>query len=105
VSEEGRVSDEVVAIRTYVLVCAALVILTVLTIVLAQVDLRGWNTMVGLAIAAAQAILSAVFFMHLRWSRPMTRLVALVALLWLGILVVGTMDDILTRGWLAVPGK
>src|SRR5919201_2080558 len=97
--------DEVVAVRTYVLVCATLILLTVLTVVLAQIDLRGWNTAVGLAIAVVQAALSAAFFMHLRWSQPMTRLVALAALLWLGILVVGTMDDVLTRGWLPVPGK
>jgi hypothetical protein len=33
------------------------------------------------------------------------RLVAVVALLWLGILIVGTLDDVITRGWLPVPGK
>jgi caa(3)-type oxidase subunit IV len=82
-----------------------MVVLTVLTIVLAQIDLHGWNTALGLAIAAGQAWLSAAFFMHLRWSQPMTRVIALAALLWLGILVVGTMDDMLTRGWLPVPGK
>ena len=98
-------SEKIVPVRIYVIACAAMVVLTVLTVVLALIDLRGWNTAVGLAIAAAQAWLSAVFFMHLRWSQPMIRLVAMVALLWLGILVVGTMDDILTRGWLAVPGK
>jgi cytochrome c oxidase subunit 4 len=98
-------SEKIVAVRASMAVCAMLVVLTVLTIVLAQIDLHGWNTAVALAIAAAQASLSAVFFMHLRWSQPMTRLVALAALLWLGILVVGTMDDVLTRGWLPVPGK
>jgi hypothetical protein len=29
----------------------------------------------------------------------------MIALLWLAILIVGTMDDVLTRGWIAVPGK
>ena len=43
--------------------------------------------------------------MHLRWSQPITRLVGAAALLWLAILMVGTLDDILTRGWLPVPGK
>ena len=98
-------SEKIVPVRTYVLVCVALVALTVATIVLAQIDLRGWNTVLELAIAAGQAVLSALFFMHLRWGRPMARLVAVVGLLWLGILIVGTMDDALTRGWLPVPGK
>jgi cytochrome c oxidase subunit IV len=81
------------------------VALALLNVVLALVDLRGWNTVVGLAIAASQAALSALFFMHLRWTRPITRLVAVIGLVWLGILIVGTMDDALTRGWLPVPGK
>ena len=29
----------------------------------------------------------------------------LLGLLWLGILIVGTTDDLLTRGWLPNPGK
>jgi len=47
----------------------------------------------------------ALFFMRLRWSPAMTRLVAVAALLWLAILIVGVLDDMLTRGWIPVPGK
>ena len=90
---------------TYVRTCLALALLTLLNIALALVDLRGWNTVVGLLIAAVQAVLSALFLMHLRWTRPVTRLVAVIGLLWLGILIFGTMDDLLTRGWLPIPGK
>lgn len=97
--------EKIVPIGTFIVTCAALILLTLLNIVLALIDLRGLNTVVGLAIAAAQAALSAMFLMHLRWSRPATRLVGIIALLWLGILIVGTMDDVLTRGWLAIPGK
>jgi cytochrome c oxidase subunit IV len=97
--------DRIVPARTYVAVCAALLILTAITVGLAHVDLRGLNSVVGLAIAALKAALIAWFFMHLRSSWSMTRVVGVAALLWLGILIVGTLDDILTRGWLAVPGK
>jgi caa(3)-type oxidase subunit IV len=97
--------EEIAPTLTYVVACAALVVLTLINIVLAQVDLRGFNTVTGLVIAAAQGVISALFLMHLRWTWPVTRLVALIALLWLGILIVGTMDDVLTRGWLPVPGK
>ena len=97
--------EKVVPTMTYIAACAALVVLTVLNIVLALVDLRGFNTVVGLVSAAIQAALSATFLMHLRWSRPVTRLVGIIGLLWLGILIVGTMDDLLTRGWLPVAGK
>jgi cytochrome c oxidase subunit 4 len=69
------------------------------------VNLHGWNTVVGLGIAALKALLIALFFMHLRMSGGLTRLVGVAALLWLAILIAGTLDDLLTRGWLGVPGK
>ena len=98
-------SEKPVPVPTYVAVCAILVALTLLNIGLALLDLRGWNTVVGLLIAASQAAISGMFFMHLRWSRPLIRLSAIIGLLWLAILIVGTMDDVLTRGWIPVPGK
>jgi caa(3)-type oxidase subunit IV len=97
--------EEIAPTSAYLLAGGALIVLTFLNIALSQVDLRGANTVVGLLIAAVQAVVSATVLMHLRWSRPMTRLVAVIGLLWLGILIVGTMDDALTRGWLPIPGK
>jgi hypothetical protein len=32
-------------------------------------------------------------------------LAAVAGLLWLSILLAGTLDDVITRGWLPVPGK
>jgi len=101
----GSHAEAVGSVATYVVVGACLIGLTVLSIGLALVDLRGWNSLIALLIAVVQAIVGGVYFMHLRWSPPMTRLVGLLALLWLGILIVGIMDDVLTRGWLPVPGK
>jgi caa(3)-type oxidase subunit IV len=98
-------SEKIAATSTCVIACAVLVVLTLFNIVLALIDLQGWNTPVALLIAASQAAVSAMFLMHLRWSRPVIRLVAMIALLWLAILIVGTMDDVLTRGWIPVPGK
>jgi caa(3)-type oxidase subunit IV len=98
-------SEKIAATSTSLIACAVLVVLTLFNIVLALIDLHGWNTPVALLIAASQAAVSAMFLMHLRWSRPVIRLVAMIALLWLAILIVGTMDDVLTRGWIPVPGK
>lgn len=97
--------DKVVAIRTYLVVCLTLLVLTGLTIGLAHVNLGGWNSPVAMAIAVIKGVLIALFFMHLRSSPSVTRLVGLAGLLWLGILIVGTMDDVVTRGWLPMPGK
>jgi cytochrome c oxidase subunit IV len=97
--------DHVIPVPVYLLVCAVLLVLTAGTIGLAHVNLHGLNAAVALAIAAAKAVLIALFFMHLRWSPAITRVVGLAALLWLAILMVGTLDDVLTRGWLPMPGK
>ena len=100
-----RMPQEIGSTRTTLLVGAVLLLLTGTTIVVAHVNLHGWNPLVGLGIAATKALLIALFFMHLRVSPGMTRLVGLAALLWLSILLVGTLDDVLTRSWLVVPGK
>jgi cytochrome c oxidase subunit IV len=97
--------ERIVPRRTYVLVCVALLVLTAATLALARVELGPFHTPVALAIAGAKAVLVGLFFMHLRYSPPLTRLTAVAALVWLGILIAGTMDDVLTRGWLPVPGK
>jgi hypothetical protein len=58
-----------------------------------------------LGIAATKALLIAVVFMHLRHGTATSGLAAVAGLLWLSILLAGTLDDVITRGWLPVPGK
>jgi cytochrome c oxidase subunit 4 len=98
-------SSEITAVRTYLLVALVLLLLTGLTIGLAFLPLGAWHTPVALGIAATKALLVAWFFMHLRASHAITRLTALAGLLWLSIMLVGTLDDVITRGWLPIPGK
>jgi cytochrome c oxidase subunit 4 len=98
-------SSEITAVRTYVLVALLLLLLTGLTISVAFLPLGDWHTPVALGIAATKALLVAWFFMHLRASRSITRLTALAGLFWLAIMLAGTLDDVITRGWLPIPGK
>ena len=44
-------------------------------------------------------LLVALFFMHVRHSTMLTRLVTVGGLLWLAILLVFTMADVTTRNW------
>ena len=48
----------------------ALLILTGLTIGAAFIDLGSGNVVVALGIASIKASLVALFFMHLRWEKP-----------------------------------
>jgi cytochrome c oxidase subunit 4 len=83
--------------RTYFLVFAALIALTLSTLGLATVDLGEWHALVGLAIAAAKAGLVVLFFMHVWYSSRLTWIFALSGLFWLGILIALTMSDYVSR--------
>ena len=94
----------VVPRKVYFMVFASLICLTLLTTGMAFVDLgEGWNTLVALLIAVCKASLVAFFFMHLRWSSSLMRVVLMAALLWLAILIGLTLTDNLTRNWTPVP--
>jgi cytochrome c oxidase subunit 4 len=82
-----------------------LLLLAALTTGLALVDLHGWNTVVAFTIAVVKAVLIVLFFMELRLGPGLVRVVALGGIVWLAILLGGTLDDVLTRGWLPVAGK
>ncbi len=93
------------SVKTYALVFIALVFLTLLTTAVAYVDLGPFSPVVALAIATAKMLLVALFFMHVRHSTQLTRLVVTGGLLWLAILIFLTLADFGTRGWLGVPGR
>lgn len=93
------------SIKTYALVFIGLIIATVATTAVAFVDLGPFSVVVALAIAACKMLLVALFFMHIRHSSKLTRLVVSGALMWLAILLAFTLSDVWTRGWVGVPGR
>ncbi len=97
---------QVIRKRTYVVVWVALMCLTGLTGGLSLIDLQRWNAVIAFLIAAAKAGLVVTFFMHLRYEKQRTVWIwAAVGVSWLAILMVLTMNDYLTRGFLRVAGK
>jgi cytochrome c oxidase subunit 4 len=97
--------EHVDSIKTYTLVFLSLLILTAATTVVATIDLGPLNVVMALAIAVVKMMLVALFFMHLRHSTILTKVVVGGGMLWLGILLVLSFADFGTRGWLPVPGK
>jgi cytochrome c oxidase subunit 4 len=91
--------DDITQPRTYYLVFAALIGLTVLTVSASFIEVQS-HIAVGLAFGAAKALLVVLFFMHLLHSQRMTWLVAGAGLFWLAIMLMLTLSDYLTRGWL-----
>jgi len=98
-------TEHIDSIKTYALVFAGLIFLTVATTAVAFVDLGPFSVVAALAIAVCKMLLVALFFMHIRHSTRLTKLVVLGGILWLAILLVFTMSDILTRGAIGVPGR
>ena len=97
--------EHVDSIKTYTLVFLSLLVLTAVTTVVATVDLGPFSVVVALLIAVVKMMLVALFFMHLRHSTILTKVVVGGGMLWLAILLVLSLSDFVTRGWLPVPGK
>jgi cytochrome c oxidase subunit 4 len=93
------------SVGTYVKILVALLCLTAITTAVARVDLGAFSTAVALCIAVVKMLLVALFFMHVRHSTKLTKLVVAGGLLWLMILLLLTMTDFVTRGMLGVAGK
>ena len=96
-------SQRVVDKKTYFIVFAGLIILTLVTATVATIDLGPMNIVVALVIAMCKATLVMLFFMHLRWSPRLVHMVAVASLFWLGILIALTLSDYRTRHWTPSP--
>ena len=95
--QEPHAEHHIDSVATYIKVLLALLVCTGLTTWVAYIDLGAWSTVVALSIACVKMLLVAMFFMHVRHSNKLTKLVVLGALMWLGILLVLTMTDFVTR--------
>jgi cytochrome c oxidase subunit IV len=98
-------SEHVDSVKTYAGVWFLLLILTVVTTAVAYVDLGAFSVVVALAIAVVKMLFVALFFMHVRYSTRLTKLVVIGGLLWLAILLTFTLADIWTRGLIGTPGR
>jgi cytochrome c oxidase subunit 4 len=92
-------SSHIVPKSTYYAIFAALMIGTALTVWIAFQDLGALNTPVALGIAIVKATLVILYFMHVKYSPRLTKLVVVSSVFWLLILLVMTMGDYATRSW------
>jgi cytochrome c oxidase subunit IV len=89
----------------YWTIFVTLLFCTVLTVVIARIDLGSLNTPVALAIAGFKATLVILFFMGVKYNTPLTKVVAASGFVWLLILFGITMGDYLSRSWIGFPGR
>lgn len=90
-------AEHVAPKKTYILVWAALLVLTLVTVGIAQLNLGPLNDVVALAVAVSKAFLVVLFFMHVKDSSRLTRLTVVAGFFWLAILIGITLTDYLSR--------
>jgi cytochrome c oxidase subunit IV len=90
-------STHVVPVRLYLVIFAALLVLTATTTAVAFVDLGALNVVIMLGIAVAKATLVVLYFMHVRYATRLTWLVVGTGIGYLMLLVVVTAGDEVAR--------
>lgn len=98
-------THHIVPVPIYIGVFLALIVATIVTTLVAYINLGQFNIVVALIIAVCKATLVALFFMHVKYSPRLTKLVVIAGLFWLVILFTMTETDLLTRHWIGVPGR
>jgi len=93
-------AEKIIPVSTYLVIFIALLILTATTAWASFLDVGRLNAVVALIIALVKALLVALYFMHVRYSSRLTLIVVMAGFFWLGIMLVLTMSDYLSRGFL-----
>lgn len=96
-------SEHIIGPKIYLTIFGVLLVLTFVTYQVAFLNLGRWNTMVAMAIAVSKALLVVLYFMHVRYSSRLTRIVVVSGLFWFGLQLVLTLSDYLTRSGLRYP--
>jgi len=90
-------SGHITPLKIYLVVGAALIFLTAVTVAVSFIRLGGWNVVVALIIASIKALLVAFFFMHLIYDNKLYLIVLSAAVAFLAILIILTMFDTMER--------
>jgi cytochrome c oxidase subunit 4 len=78
---------------------AGLLILTGITVGASYINFgsSAANVTIALSVATVKAILVALFFMHLRWDKPVNAIIAMSGFLFLGIFLMFDLIDLSNR--------
>jgi cytochrome c oxidase subunit IV len=96
-------SGHVASKSSYYGIFGALMVLTAATVGVAFINLGSLNFPVALAIAITKATLVILFFMHVKYSSRLTKMIVGMAFFFLLTLFALTLTDYMSRGWFASP--
>src|ERR1017187_6244392 len=101
-SEQTQQTDHehhIVSPKVYLVIIAALLAGTALTVWASFIDLGPWNPVIALAIACPKAVLVVLFFMHVKYSRKLTKLTLIAGFFVFLALISMTLADYMSRAW------
>lgn len=81
----------------YVVVFAALLVLTGVTVWTGEMDFGGLNIVIAMVIATVKASLVVLFFMHLWDEGPVNRLIFVVSILFVAVMILFVFGDLMFR--------
>ena len=96
--KDDAAQRHILPLNLYLAVGSGLLVLTVITVAVAQMDFGQMNLLIAMGIAVVKATLVAMFFMHLKYDNRIYMLVFSGSLLFLGVFIIFTMFDTLRRG-------
>jgi cytochrome c oxidase subunit 4 len=83
----------VIPFSVYRNIFIALIVLTVITVAISRVDFGAMNIVIAMLVASVKAMLVALFFMHLKYEKPLTWMFALFPIILLALLIGGVFLD------------
>jgi cytochrome c oxidase subunit 4 len=92
-------SEHIVPKKIYIAIWATLLAMTLITTLVAFVDLGRFNTVVALSIATFKASLVVLFFMGARYTPRLTKVVIICGIFFLALLLSFSIVDYLSRLW------
>jgi len=95
-------SHHIIPLRTLSIVFAALLFLTVITVITARIDLGVLNVPLALTIAGTKAILVVLIFMALKYDNKVNMLAVILGVIFVVVFLVLTLADTEFRGSLGI---
>ena len=90
-------NTHIIPFKVYIKVLSALLVLTVITVAVAQVDFGVLNAVIAMGIATVKAALVLLYFMHLKYDDQTYLVIFLAGVFFLVVIFLFCEFDLITR--------
>ncbi len=97
--DHDETSHHIVSPLEYTFVYLALIVGTIVTVLVADIDLHVWNPILALAIACAKGTIVILFFMHVKYQSKLVKMTVAAGFFTFIVLITMTLTDYISRAW------